>query len=588
MPLYLWHTRLCLAALGLMLSLPFLNPHHFNPIPTFYQEWTAAACALLASTLLLRAKVFEQLEIPSIALLPLGIAALILIQFAAGLVAFPTQALIFLLYLLWAVLLLMLGRALRQIMALDQLVTVCATAILTGALLSSVLLALQLVDPRLGLGWVFPFVKGSGNLGQANHLANYLWLGVASAFYLHSQGKISSTAFWPALLALVSASSLSGSRSVFLYAGGFSVLALWAAWHFRQPALRQMARRGLILLPLTLTLQAVFSYFDLGSLLQTSVSGDRFFQLVSGSSVRLQLWQTGLTVFAEHPWLGAGIGQFPVSAYQLAGDHADGRFLGGAEHAHNLFVQLLAEFGFSAPLLVIGLSVFWWIGFIRQAWTPAHWWIASVLLVIAVHSQLEYPLWYAFFLGIAALVLGLGSATGLRPRTSALGRLLIALCLLLGTLTLSTLGNDYRQLEHTLNAQLQTGEARPSWKKTLESLAQLHKDSLFSHYVALSYAYQLSVDKEALKGKITVCELAIRVSPVDLIVFKRAYLLALDGRMDDARSALRSAMVNYPEFVAGAGTQLAGLSTNYPELVPLLEVINAYQRQKDASGIRKK
>ena len=121
MPLYLWHTRLCLAALGLMLSLPFLNPHHFNPIPTFYQEWTAAACALLAATLLLRAKIFEQLEIPGIALLPLGIATLILIQFAAGRVTFPTQALIFLLYLLWATLLLILGRALRRALALDLL-----------------------------------------------------------------------------------------------------------------------------------------------------------------------------------------------------------------------------------------------------------------------------------------------------------------------------------------------------------------------------------------------------------------------------------------------------------------------------------
>ena len=588
MPPYLWHTRVCLAALGLMLSLPFLNPHHFNPIPTFYQEWTAAACALLAATLLLRAKIFEQLEIPGIALLPLGIATLILIQFAAGRVTFPTQALIFLLYLLWATLLLILGRALRRALALDLLVTAFATAILAGALLSAILLALQLVDPRLGLGWVFPFVKGSGNLAQANHLANYLWLGVASAFYLHSQRKFPSLVFWPALLALISASSLSGSRSVFLYAGGFTLLALWAAWHFRQPVLRQMARRGLILLPLTLTIQAVFSYFDLGSLLQTSVSGDRFFQLVSGSSVRIQLWHTGLAVFADHPWLGAGIGQFPVSAYQLAGAHADGRFLGGAEHAHNLFVQLLAEFGFSAPLLLIGLGLFWWAGFIRQAWTPAHWWIASVLLVISMHSQLEYPLWYTFFLGIAALVLGLGSATGLRPRTSAPGRLLIALCLLLGALTLSTLGSDYRQLEHTLNAQLQSGEARPSWNKTLESLAQLHKESLFSHYVALTYAYQLSVDKEALKDKIAVCELAIRVSPVDLIVFKRAYLLALDGRTDEARNALRHAMANYPAFIAGAGSQLAGLSTSHTELLPLFEVINDYQRQQDASRARQK
>ena len=49
-----WHTRASLAALCAMLTLPFLNPHHFHPIPTFYPEWTAAACALLAATLLLQ------------------------------------------------------------------------------------------------------------------------------------------------------------------------------------------------------------------------------------------------------------------------------------------------------------------------------------------------------------------------------------------------------------------------------------------------------------------------------------------------------------------------------------------------------
>jgi O-antigen ligase len=567
-----WHLRLSLAAISLMLIVPFVNPHHFNPIPSFYQELSAVAFSLLALPLLLRREFLEQLEVPAIALLPLGLGALLLLQFATGRVEFRGEALIFLLYLLWALFMLILGNSLRQTLGLDGLVTPLAYALLCGGLLAAILLGVQLCAPPLGMAWVLPRTGGGGigNLGQPNHLANYLWLGLASAITLYGQSRIGKLALTLFALLLLGAASLTGSRSVLLYAAGFTLLSISAAWHYQQPALKKIARAALLLLPLTLLMQWAFTYFDVATSLGVATSGERFFQQVSGASVRLQLWRAGFAVFADHPWLGAGVGQFPWESYVLVGMQTDGGYF-SAEHAHNLFIHLLAEFGVVAPLLALLLGWRWWIGFIRRSWSAAHWWIAAVLLVEAVHSQLEYPLWYTFFLGVAALALGAGSSAAIRPRISRMGQPIIVLMLLLGTLALFTLGNDYGKLEKTLNPKLQNGNAPPSWTESLDALGRLHRESLLSAYVELVYAYGLSVDRERLKDKIVVTERAVRFSPAEPVAFKLAYLLALDGRIEDAQLALRRALATHPNARGKAIAELTTLLERYPELSPLLE-----------------
>ena len=567
-----WHLRISLAALSLMLIVPFVNPHHYHPIPSFYQEWSAVALSLLALSLLLRREILEHLEVPAIALLPLGLGALLLAQFATGRVVFPGEALIFMLYLLWALFMLILGSSLRQQLGLDGLVTPLAWALLCGGVLAAALLGVQLSGTALGAGIVFPRSGGGiGNLGQPNHLANYLWLALASAITLYGQGRIGRPALTLFALLLLCAASLTGSRSVMLYAAGFALLSVWAAWRCQQPALKKTARAALLLLPLTLLIQWVFAYFDVASALGVTTSGERFFQQVSGASIRLQLWRAGLAIFVDHPWLGAGVGQFPWNSYILVGTQADGTYIGGGEHAHNLLIHLLAEFGVFAPLLVLLLGWRWWIGFARQTWSPAHWWIAAVLLIEAVHSQLEYPLWYTFFLGVAALALGAGSSAGVRPKVSRLGTAIVALMLLLGSATLITLGSDYGKLEKTLNRQWQSGIEQTPWAESLATLGRLHRESLLSAYIELVYAYSLSVDREKLKDKIVVTERAVRFSPAEQVAFKLATLLALDGRSEDARLALRRALGTHPTARTNAIVQLKALVETYPELNPLLK-----------------
>ena len=563
-----WHIRLTIVALCSLLTLPFLNPHHFNPIPTFYQEWTAAACALLAATFLLRADVFFRLTIPSIAFLPLGLSALVLLQLALARPPSTTQALLVLLYLFWAVLVLVLGRALADRLGLNQLATTCATALLFGGLLSALLLACQLIDPSLGLGWVFSHIKGGGNLAQANHLANYLWLALAAALLLHAQGRLGIASFSALALLLVGAASLTGSRSVFIYAAGVALLALWAARRSPSAPLRRLACSALTLLALTIALQFLFSFFEIGSRFQVSVSGERMFREVNGVSIRLQLWHSAWAMLTERPWFGNGIGQFPYTTFMMAGERPD-VFVGGGEHAHNIVMHFLAEYGLIGTILLVGTTTLWWLRFARLDWSPERVWLAASLLILAVHSQLEYPLWHAFFLGIAALLLGAGSQDNWRPHLSNASRLILCGILLLGTVTLLNLGRDYRTLEHALNPGLQPNGERRDWAATVATLSTLHHNSLFAHYVELVFAYQLTVSYEALAEKITVCENALRLSPADAIAYKYAFLLALAGRSDDAQRALQRALTSHPAHHLEASRLLTGLLREYPELAPL-------------------
>ncbi len=472
-------------------------------------------------------------------------------------------------------LLLIVGRSLREEIDLDKLVDLFAAALLAGALLAAIVLGLQLATPLAGSAWLSPLARGSGNLGQANHLADYLWLGMASAIYLRVQRRIARPAFMFSAGVLLSAASLTGSRSVIVYALGFALLSLWSARHFRQDALSRVARIALWLLPATLVLQWAFAHFDLSSALQAPVSAERLVREVSGVSARQQLWRTGLAIFAEHPWLGAGVGQFSVLAYRLVGDGTGGAYRCG-EHAHNLFIQLLAEFGPLAPLLVVLLALRWWLAFIRAPWSAAHWWIAAILLVLAAHSQLEYPLWYAFFLGIAALALGIGSDAGFRLHLSTLGRLLLMLVLLLGGWTLFSLAGDYRQFERALNGTLAGASEPDSVKTRSDALARLRRESLFAHYVESIYAFQLRVDKQALPDKIAVATMAMRFSPVDRIAFNLAYLLALDNRPDAAKIALQRALANSPGYTPSAVGELEALAASFPECKVLLDELRSF------------
>jgi hypothetical protein len=128
-------SRISLALLGLMVSLPFLNFHHSLPLPTFYTEWTAFA---LGTAALLALAPGKQTGLPFLSLGLIGLALVLLIQVALGTVAYAERSLLGALYVLWAALLVWLGAHLREHCGLERVGLVLQASVAFGGFLVAI------------------------------------------------------------------------------------------------------------------------------------------------------------------------------------------------------------------------------------------------------------------------------------------------------------------------------------------------------------------------------------------------------------------------------------------------------------------
>lgn len=89
---------------------------------------------------------------------------------------------------------------------------------------------------------------------------------------------------------------------------------------------------------------------------------ERFFQIEGGADGRLQIWQQTWQMVLDHP-AGIGLGNFEVVEPAYVDSGRVGIWY---RHAHNDYLQLLAETGWAgAAVLVVGFFIFLWRG-VRQ------------------------------------------------------------------------------------------------------------------------------------------------------------------------------------------------------------------------------
>ena len=73
-----------------------------------------------------------------------------------------------------------------------------------------------------------------------------------------------------------------------------------------------------------------------------------------GGQSRLSMWRDALPLIKEHPWLGTGLGTFPIS-YTGGQTAFLGRFV---NHAHNDYIELAVDLGIPAALILFGSILF--------------------------------------------------------------------------------------------------------------------------------------------------------------------------------------------------------------------------------------
>jgi O-antigen ligase len=269
--------------------------------------------------------------------------------------------------------------------------------------------------------------RAIGNLRQPNHLASLMmWAAVAAVFITEKRGW--RLALPPLLFAFVLTVVLSASRT------GFIGIAMLAAWGILDRRLSRSARLSLLATPLMLGLcwwlmehWSAESGHAFGAASRLSEG--------AGSPSRVAILRDAWALTLANPWFGVGWGEFNF-AWSLTPFPT--RPIAFFDHTHNLPSQLAVELGL--PWAGVVLALLCWA--LWQAWhgaaradddAPLRRAALMIVLAIGLHSLLEYPLWYAYFLLPACFALGLalpaatdGSEPAGRGPWPLVGGLLIA------------------------------------------------------------------------------------------------------------------------------------------------------------------
>jgi len=548
-----WFTRerilqISLWAIGLMCVLPFLAPFKLMPVPSFHAEIIAVALGLVAMTAL--AAHVGRLELPRAALLLLIFAGLIVLQMMLGRLPYRQAGMLGTLYLLWATGIVFLGGLFRRELGVERVATTLSWFLLAGGLLSALIGWAQYIDSD-ALGRVM-MPRGPNriwaNLGQSNQLAHYLSLGLVSLGYLHATGRLQLRWVVPAMLALTYILGLTGSRTCWLYLIGLIVLSA-VFWRLDRSALNRRllwffawSLVALIVLPLL----SAFLYQP-----DTMSAVSRLGSSELAAEERPRIWHAALLMFLNAPVLGVGYRHFGWNHFELQARIAEPRMLGFTDHAHNLLLHVMAEFGLIGLCVLLLFAFLWIAALARQPRTASMWWIWAAALVGALHSMLEYPLWYTFFLGFAALILGLGEGRTVKLQFGQSGRggtIVILGLLALGWLGTIQLFRDYLVLENFLAFRYRYMHATADInKRAKDMLMEVHRTSLLAPLVELGLARTISVDTDHLKDKLAVNGRAMHLYPIDDVVYRQAMLLALNGEQDEAERLWTLATLSYPE-----------------------------------------
>jgi hypothetical protein len=267
--------------------------------------------------------------------------------------------------------------------------------------------------------------------------------------------------------------------------------------------------------------------------------------------IRPYLYRQAWTIFSQSPVLGSGFGEFGWYLFFDASSFNGVRSVVD-RHAHNIVLQLLAETGVVGALCVAVPLVLWAIAFPWRKPTLDRAWLVCILAIEAAHSMVEFPLWHANFLGLAAVMLGLGAEGFFSFRLNVLRRTSLALILAFGLFTLAQVLVDYRSFERWYFEIEARGKAHmPLSGRQLSRFTDPGNASFFAPYYDLLAAELIEIDDRELDAKLALNSQAMHLFPIPSAVLRQAALLYLKGEREPARLYLRRFAVVYPSYVPG-------------------------------------
>jgi len=519
-------TGLGWSLLALAWAAPWLLGAHGQPWTTFYNDWLAAVGVVPLAIWVAWKQRGQVWALDRLSCGAVLLAAVPLLQAAAGLLLFPGDGLLVALHLAALAAIVAVARR-AEALAPDRTGDTLFAGLVCAALLSTGLALYQRLDLTF-LGMLVEPLPNShrpvANVGQPNQLATLLNWGLLGLWWAFDRRRIgASTAVLAACFLMIGVTATQ-SRTGLVCALGLAGAAIaWRRLEGRGPRVGAvLALAGVLLLLASLwPLAAQDLMLDKGLTLSDQAAIGR----------RPLIWRLAIDAIAFQPWFGYGWNQGAVAQQAVALQHPPLHLV--VTHAHNLVLDLLIWNGVLIGTLVIAALLAWFATrarALRRQRDAVLWLLPAVLLV---HSMVELPHAQLLFLVPAAVSMGLlnqrqGAVQVLRVRDGLARIALMALAA--GALAVFV---DYRRLEADLFA-MRVRAARIG-DLTLTAPPEVW---MLEPLGAVARALRIDGAGPLPAGELDELSRVATRYPSAPLLFKYAKAAALHGRERDAERAL--------------------------------------------------
>ncbi|MFM7331204.1 MAG: PglL family O-oligosaccharyltransferase [Brachymonas sp.] len=391
------------------------------------------------------------------------------------------------------------------------------------------------------------------NLRQRNQLATLLVMGaVILAWYISHSEQSKRYLAWCAMSLLMTCLAATASRTGAVQLAVL-ILVMMAA---RSAGHRALLRVSIGVLLLYLVALIVMPW--LSEALGHTNSGLLSRLEDPNAFSRIALWNNVIELIAQSPWTGHGWRSLAYAHYST--EFSGQRFMEMLDNAHNLPLHLAVELGM--PVAVLFCVLVGWLVYKGRPWAetrPERLMAWGILMVIGIHSMVEYPLWYGpFFLTalLCAMILLQGWSRDWMQQSSLAGTKsaqyatqLIAIALLAFT---AFAAFDYHRVSQIY---LQPDE-RSSWYAN-DALGAAQKSVLFQSHAKFAELVITPLSRASAPRVLQLSSELVHWSPEPRVIEKLIESAVIMGLDDLAAFHLKRYRVAYPQAYAAWRAQSA-------------------------------
>lgn len=389
-------------------SVSWIVPDHFPPWTSFHTEVPALVGLFVAIGY--RLKEAMPTAMPSqIICVPLILIVVIWTQWWCGLLVYAGDAYVIVLYILSFIVAWLYGYNVseeKQMMGWSFIELLCLTMVLIGLAVSLQLLAQWLKVEDRFWGWILEGLPGGrprANVGQPNQAATTQVIALISTIILFKRLKLAGALVWILLILFSWVIVLTQSRTSLLSMGALALVGIY--FSKISSAYCCEGQKKIKTIYVFIWVLIVFGMLTIYHTVSWgyAVSGAGIGQLAQPGT-RLIIWRQLTSALLDKPFFGFG-------ALQIATAQQVGALLHpGVEqtnYAHNLMLDVLVMFGVFIGGGVLLIFICWMMHrLLKNLHSLDVQDLLLLLLPLMIHSNLEFPHAYSYFLIYAGILLG--------------------------------------------------------------------------------------------------------------------------------------------------------------------------------------